>query len=100
MQNKANKRKTNANQHGSGTGARAQILEPERIEAARSAARSIYSPILYVGFMYYMQDYCITCRSYCIIFRIIVLYLDLLYYIYIIVLYLTYCIIFNCLYYI
>ncbi len=59
----------------------------------------IYSPILYVGLMDYMQDYCIICRNYCIIFRIIVLYLGLLYDILIFVLYLRYCRIFNLLYY-
>ncbi len=46
-----------------------------------------------------MQEYCIICRIYCIIFNFIVWYLGLLYYIDICVLYLRYCIIFKLLYY-
>ena len=56
--------------------------------------------MLYVGVMDYMQDYCIIFRNYRTIFRIFLLYLGLLYSIYDIVLYLTYCIIFNLLHYI
>ncbi len=41
----------------------------------------IYFPMLYVGLMNYMQDYCIICRNYCIICWIIVFYVGLLHYI-------------------
>ena len=53
-----------------------------------------------VGLIDYMQEYCIICMNYCIIFIFIVLYLGCVYYIHIIVLYLRDCIIFNLLYYV
>ena len=61
---------------------------------------TIYVPMLYVGLMDYMQEYWIICRIYCIIFKLILLYLELFSYIHSFVLYLWYCIMFNLLYYI